>query len=176
MKNIVAVFVLGAAAFTAKDSFAWFKICNAKTNGANMWVTYANYVSSEHALVASPMCYDGVTQAHDLANTYGSCSYSAWRNTGWWYLTPNNCATVDGNSITNSWSYIYADMTDGTHLNGANVPFQVVNPAFEWDQYSNLNGSNCVESAGGCDYSGAWTVETVGVNTGNYSNYTLSIH
>jgi hypothetical protein len=53
--------------------------------------------------------------------------YTAWKNTGWWHLNRNQCATVYGPALANTWGYVYALISDGSSLTGANVPFKVAN-------------------------------------------------
>ena len=43
MGKLTAALVLGALILFSSNSFAWFEICNTKSNGADMYVTYAYY-------------------------------------------------------------------------------------------------------------------------------------
>ena len=169
----VAVFLVALLSLVSNNAFAWFKICNNKSNGATMYVTYAYYVPNT-SKVYTDACgsYEGVQSGY----------YTTWRNRGWWYLTQNQCATVYGSTLNNSWSYVYAQISDGSHLSGANVSFTVSNVAFTLDQYTNgpyQCGSPCVGVSAIADCSPTpnyWNVNTLGVNTGNYDNFTFSIN
>src|SRR5438270_914290 len=104
MKKLVAALALGTCLFASKNAFASFEICNLKSNGASMWVTYAYYEPA-------------TTTIHTDAcgSTYGIYAprfYTAWKNTGWWHLGPNQCATVYGPKLSNTWGYVYADISD----------------------------------------------------------------
>ncbi|WP_146649749.1 DUF1036 domain-containing protein [Labilithrix luteola] len=175
MKRIAAALTLATIALVSRNSFAWFDICNNKTNGASMYVTYASYVPNT-TKVFSDACgsYDGV---------YSPAYFTAWRNTGWWHLEPNQCARVYGPALTNTWGYVYAQISDGSTLTGANIPFTVSNVAFSIDQYraGPFNcGAGCVgvNGAGSCGQPAPnyWTVNALPVNQGSYTNFTFSIH
>jgi uncharacterized membrane protein len=173
MKKLTALFALGLVSLTASESFAWFEICNTKSDGANMWVTYAYYVPYTDTI------YTDACGSYE--KLYSPSYFTTWRNTGWWYLTPNQCATVYGPALSNTWGYVYAYITDGSSLSGADVPFQVVSPAFTLDQYSTpvIQGSDPLQT-NGYGYCAnpvtPWTVNTLPVFQGSYSNFKLNIY
>lgn len=173
MKRLAMIFALAMVAFASRDASAWFEICNTKSNGANMWVTYAYYVPNTET-VYTDAC-------GSFQRLYSPSYFVTWRNTGWWYLTPNQCATVYTPALNNAWGYVYADITDGSTLNNATVPFQVVSPAFSLDQYTTpvYVGSDPVETNGDglcATPVNPWTVNTLPVNQGSYSNFKLNIY
>jgi hypothetical protein len=164
----------------AQSSFAWFKVCNGKSDGADMWVTYAYYVPHENTVTYFDSVYDCPVSTNENPESGGGCYWSAWKNVGWWYLTPGGCATVYGPALTNRYSYVYANITDGSKLNNANYSDDVITPAFSLDQRGGMNfvNGNCAASNNSpnltCneDY---W-VNTAEVDTGSFSNYTLTIN
>src|SRR4051794_16528059 len=176
MKNLTAALALATLALLPKTSYAWFDICNTKSNGANMYVTYAYYQPSTTRITTDACSsFYGV-----LPPQY----YTAWKNTGWWNLAPNQCARVYGSTLRNTWGYVYAWISDGSSLTGANTPFTVSSAAFGIDQYVNgpygsCNGECIGQTGQGLCSSPAptyWTVNTLPVYQGNYNNLTLNIN
>jgi uncharacterized membrane protein len=175
MKQFLAALALITLILLSKNAFAWFEICNRKSNGADMYVTYAYYQPS-------------TTRVHTDAcgSFYGVFPpryYTAWKNTGWWHLDQNQCATVYGPALANTWAYVYAWISDGSSLGGANVPFTVANTAFGIDQYvsgpfGSCNGE-CIGQSGTGFCTPAptyWRVNTLEINQGNYQNFRLNIN
>jgi uncharacterized membrane protein len=179
-KTLVGALVLGAGSLVPKTSFASFEICNRKTNGADMWVTYAYYepnVSTVHT--------DDCSSYETL---YSPSYFTAWKNTGWWYLTPNQCATVYSPAVSNTRAYVYADITDGSTLIGTaqpgqgaptHVPFLVDPNAFAIDQYITpvFQGSDPVETTGDgqCLENDMWTVSSAEIWQAGNTNWVLNI-
>jgi uncharacterized membrane protein len=173
MKKLTAALALGVLVLSSEDSFAWFEICNTKSNGADMYVTYAYYEPSTTTL-HTDTCGNG-------DQVFSPGYFTAWKNTGWWHLNPNQCATVYGPALANTWGYVYASIRDGSSLTGANVPFRVANPPFGIDQYASgpfgCSGEECPVGVG-TGYCGTaeWTVNTLPVYQGNYQNFKLNIY
>ncbi|HKO47494.1 MAG TPA: DUF1036 domain-containing protein [Polyangiaceae bacterium] len=177
MKKLIGMLALAAATLAAPDSHAWFKICNTKTNGAAMWVTYASYIPSTTTIYTDA--------CGSASSVFSPQYYTTWRNRGWWYLTQNQCATVNGAALNNRYQYVYAQVSDGSTLIGANsYSFQVASSAFTLDQYTGGPHGSCGgECIGSVSYGHCanpqpsyWYVNTLEVDSGNASNYTLSIN
>jgi uncharacterized membrane protein len=179
-KLSASAMALCAVSLVPKTSFAWFDICNQKTNGADMWVTYAYYEPN-----VSTVYTDDCSSYETL---YSPSYFTAWKNTGWWYLTPTECATVYGPAIGNTRAYVYADITDGSTLIGIAQPgqgapthptFTLDDNAFSIDQYVTpvLVGSDPVETAGegDCITNDMYSVTTAEIWQGSNSNFTLTI-
>jgi len=167
--------VCALAAFP-RPSLAWFEICNTKADGADMYVTYAYYEPSTTTVV-SDAC-------GSFSRVFSPQYYTAWRNTGWWHLNRNQCAYVYGPALANTWGYVYAQISDGSTLTGANVPFTVSNVAFGIDQYvsgpfGSCNGE-CIGQNGSGDCGNPqpsyWTVLTLPVFQASYQNFKLNIY
>jgi uncharacterized membrane protein len=176
VKHLAAVLTLGAIGLVSKNSLASFEICNTKSDGATMYVTYAYYEPDATT--------DYFNACGDYYYTISPAYWTLWRNTGWWYLTPNQCATVYSPALANTWGYVYAQISDGSTLTGANTPFTVANTAFTLDQYTNgpldCSGFSCSPQSI-TDYvcpSGysTWSVETLPVDQGSSQNYKLNIY
>ena len=61
-----------------------------------------------------------------------SCAGIPWRKQGWWRLEPGQTVTADGSSITNRYSYFYAESSDGTLKWESDSPVAcVTNRAFQ---------------------------------------------
>jgi|SRR5665213_1681784 len=176
MRKWMSSSVLGAVTLASTHAFAWVEICNIKANGADMYVTYAYYEPNTTTLVT------------DACSSSSSVSppqyYTAWRNTGWWHLTKNQCARVYTPAISNRYAYVYAQISDGSSLLNANVPFTVTNAVFGLDQYWNGPFGSCSgecvgQSATGDCASPApsyYSVNTLQLDQGsNNSNLTLDI-
>jgi uncharacterized membrane protein len=176
MKKITAALALSALVLSSTNSFAWFQICNRKSNGADMYVTYAYYEPNTTTLYTDA--------CGSFSRVFSPQFYKAWKNTGWWHLNQNQCATVYGPALANTWGYIYAQISDGSSLTGANVPFTVANTAFGIDQYSSGPFGSCSgervgqSGTGDCGSPGPiyWKVNTLPINQGSSQNYTVNIH
>jgi uncharacterized membrane protein len=171
-KLLAAAIALSAISLVPKESFAWFEVCNKKANGADMWVTYM-YYEPNMSTVQTDACGSYET-------LYSPSYFEAWKVTGWWHLTANQCTTVYGGALTNTRSYVYAQISDGSTLLGANVPEQVVGPAFAIDQYitPHFEGSEPVETSGDAfcaNPPNPWTVDAVEIWQAGYSNFTDTI-
>lgn len=176
----IAGIVCSLVLFYAESSFAWFKVCNGKTNGANMWVTYTYFVPQENSVTYFNSADDCPVSTHAQPESGGGCYWSSFKNVGWWYLTPGACATVQGSTLTNRYSYVYANITDGSSLVNANYSFDVTTPAFSLDQQADLNfvNGNCAMSNNSSNltcHEDYWR-NSVEVDTGSYSNFTFTIH
>ena len=132
LKMKLALAVALCVAATGK-AHAWVQFCNG-TN-ATIWTSYSWF---------APSCVaeDG----------------STWDKAGWWSLTPGQCKIVYGPSISNQFSYYYAE---GGGLVWAG-PFRdcATNNAFD------LCDNTCVSPGRSVDYRE--------LNTGNASNFTLT--
>jgi len=180
MKKLTAALAfgasLGACLVMSNNAFAWFQVCNTKSNGASMYVTYAYYQPST-TTIHTDAC-------GSFYGVYSPQYYTAWKNTGWWHLYRNQCATVYGPALRNTWGYVYAQISDGSTLVGANVPFKVSNAAFGIDQYVNGPFGSCNGACLGRQGSGLcsspapvyWYTKTLPVYQGGYSNFTLNIN
>lgn len=176
MRKLTVALAVGVLCLLAsQDAFAWFQICNRKANGASMYVTYAYYQPSTTRIYTDA--------CGSFYGVYPPQYYTAWKNTGWWYLTQNQCATVYGAALKNTWAYVYAQISDGSTLIGANVPFKVSNLAFGIDQYVNGPFGSCngecigTRGSGFCSQQPSyWDVDTLPVYQGSYSNFTLNIN
>lgn len=175
MKKFTTALALGALVLLSRDALAWFQICNMKSNGAGMYVTYA-YYEPRTTRIYTDAC-------GSFYGVYPPQYYTAWKNTGWWHLNQNQCATVYGPALTNTWSYVYAQISDSSSLVGANVPFKVASTAFGIDQYVNGPFGSCngqclgVQGYGFCSSPAPtyWTVNTAPIYQGSYRNFTLNI-
>jgi uncharacterized membrane protein len=176
MKKLIAALALGGLVLSSRTSFAWFEICNTKSNGADMYVTYAYYEPSTTTIYTDA--------CGSFTRVFSPQYFTAWKNTGWWHLYPNQCATVYGPALANTWGYVYAQISDGSSLIGANVPFTVANTAFGIDQYvkgpfGSCSGE-CVEQRGfgtcGSPGPAYWTVNTLPVHQDSYQNFKLNIY
>jgi uncharacterized membrane protein len=175
MNLLSAALACSALVLFSSDSYAWFRICNAKANGASMYVTYAYYEPNTTTLY-SDAC-------SSYTRVFPPQFYTAWKNTGWWHLNQNECATVYGPALANTWGYVYAQISDGSTLTGANVPFQVASSAFGMDQYSagpfGTCSGECIaqQGEGSCGSPGPtyWNVNTFPVSQDSYQNYTFTI-
>jgi hypothetical protein len=175
MRKLISSSVLGAVALASTPAFAWFDICNLRADGADMYVTYAYFEPKTTTLVA-----DSCSGSSSISPPQ---YYTAWRNTGWWHLNKNQCTRVYGPAISNRYAYVYAQISDGSSLPNANVPFTVTNAAFGLDQYPNGPFGSCSgecvgQSAAGDCASPApsyYSVNTVQVDQGNYSNFVVTI-
>ncbi len=174
MKRLAASLTVLSLALVSTNSFAWFQICNDKADSASMYVTYAYYEPKATTV------YTDECGSHETV--FSPQYFETWQNTGWWYLTANQCATVYGSALSNTWGYVYAQISDGSTLTGANTPFTVSDVAFTLDQYTSGpygTCNNCVEQQGFGDCGNPqptyWSVNTLPVNQGSYQNYTLTI-
>jgi uncharacterized membrane protein len=186
MNKLGMALALSAVIFPTSHASAWFKICNTKANGADMYVTYAYYEPHTTTLNFKPV------NTHTPYNPCFSWEqveppeyFTTWRNTGWWHLNQNQCATVYGPPLSNTWGYIYAEISDGTSLTGADIPFTVADTAFALDpvQYSagpfGCNGGSCPASFGGgmCTPTATyWNVNTLPIHQVSYKNFTVNIY
>jgi uncharacterized membrane protein len=176
MKKLTAALALGALVLSSRNSFAWFEICNTKSNGADMYVTYAYYEPNTTTLYTDA--------CGSFSRVFSPQFYTAWKNTGWWHLNQNQCATVYGPTLANTWGYIYAQISDGSSLTGANVPFTVANTAFGIDQYASGPFGSCSgecvgqTGSGDCGSPGPtyWRVNTLPINQDSYQNYKVNIY
>src|SRR5208337_2091836 len=175
MNKLTIALVLSAVVLPTTHASAWFRICNTKANGADMYVTYAYYQPNTTTL--------NVDACGSFTRIFPPQYYTAWRNTGWWHLNQNQCATVYGPALSNTWGYIYAQISDGSSLTGANVPFTVANTAFAMDQYSSgpfgsCNGE-CIGQSGTGDCSPSpsyWKVNTLPIHQDSYQNFNVNIY
>jgi uncharacterized membrane protein len=134
LKMKLALAATAALCITAAGkAHAWVQFCNA-TN-VTIWTSYSWY---------APSC-----AAEDG---------SLWEKAGWWSLTPGQCKIVYGPSISNRFSYYYAE---GGGLVWAG-PFGdcATNSAFDW----------CDNT---CQTSGR-SVSYRELDTGSSSNFTLT--
>jgi len=98
------------------DAHAWVQFCN--STNVTIWTTYEWY---------QPSCVaeDG----------------SSWEKKGWWSLTPGQCKIVYGSSISNSYSYFYAE--GGGYVWTGPYPTCTPYTAFDWcDNTCNTNSRN----------------------------------
>lgn len=176
MSRITAALTLGTCLLVSQNAFASFEICNTKGNGASMYVTYAYYQPST-TTIHTDAC-------GSFYGVFPPQYYRAWKNTGWWHLYQNQCATVYGPALTNRWGYVYAQISDGSTLIGANTPFRVSNYAFGLDQYVSGPFGSCSgeclgrSGSGLCSSPGPvyWNVNTLPVDQGSYSSFRLNIY
>jgi len=162
MKNLAALLTVIAVGLVATDSFAWFQICNKRQVGG--WVSYTHYISKEQRI-------DYECGFSTIQGT--GCYYSAWKSDGWWYLSPNQCATVWSAAINNRFHYVHADWDDGA-VTGSGFSFYIQDPEFHWDSQQVRHGSNCVVGQGIVDCQnrvGYWT-DFSQVDSGSNSNFT----
>jgi len=176
LTTLTAALAFGVLLFSTEPSLAQFTICNTKANGADMYVTYAYYEPNT------------TTLSVDACGNYTSVQppqyFIAWRNTGWWHLKKNQCATVYQQPLRNTWGYIYAQISDGSSLVGADTPFQVANTEFAIDQYySGPFGScsgECVGTSGYGDCGSPaptyWYVNTLPIHQKSYSSFKVNIY
>jgi uncharacterized membrane protein len=166
-KLLLAALVLGAFTFTTKDAFAWFQICNHRTDG--LWSSYSYYVPNTSTLHSE--CA--------ISGRSGGCYFSAWRTVGWWRIEPNQCATVLGASINNRYSYVYVESDLGGRLVGANVSFYVTNPAYSWEEYASehVTSGECIGSSGVFDFCtpAGYNVLFKEVDTTSFTNFIYNI-
>src|SRR5262245_40402820 len=88
------------------EAHAWFQFSN-KTSKP-VYVAFVRY---------KPDCEGGVP----------------WEKRGWWRLEPGQTKTVQGESITNRYSYYYAESEDRTLLWTSSSPVTCLpQPAFTW--------------------------------------------
>jgi uncharacterized membrane protein len=176
MKTLGIVLAASTLALSSTGASAWFKVCNAKSNGADMFVTYAYYEPSITTI--------NIDACGSFTRVFSPQYYTAWKNTGWWHITKNQCAMVYTPAINNRWAYVYAQISDGSTLVGANQPNQVSNVAFGIDQYiggpfGSCSGE-CIGQTGSGDCGNPaptyWNVNALPVDQGNYQNFTLTIH
>jgi hypothetical protein len=176
MKTLSVVLAVSALALSSTCASAWFKICNAKSNGADMLVTYAYYEPSITTIY--------VDACGSFTRVFSPQYYTAWKNTGWWHITKNQCATVYTPAINNRWAYVYAQISDGSTLVGANQPNQVSNVPLGIDHYiggpfGSCSGE-CIGQTGSGDCANPaptyWNVNALPVDQGNYQNFTVTIH
>lgn len=167
-KLLLPAIMFCALSFAAKDAFAWFQICNHESVG--MWASYSYYVPNTSTLHSE--C--------GISGNSGGCFDSAWRTVGWWRLEPNQCATVLGADITNRYSYVYVENDLGGTLIGANVSFYVRNPAFSWEEYSQIHftSGECIGSSGVFDFCtpAGYNVLFSQIDTGSFTSFTLNIN
>ena len=175
-KGAIVTLAFGTLFVLAKTASAGFEICNTKSNGAEMYVTYAYYEPSTTTLtVDACSSFTGVSPPQ---------YFTAWRNTGWWYLKQNQCALVYGPPLRNTWGHVYAQISDGTSLTGANIPFRVANTAFGIDQYAEGPFGPCDGECVGGNGVGLcgdpvptyWNVDTLPINQGSYQQFKLNIY
>jgi uncharacterized membrane protein len=166
-KLLLPALVLCACTFTAKDAFAWFQICNHRTDG--LWSSYSYYVPATST----------IHQECQESGNFGGCYDSAWRTVGWWRIEPNQCATVLGAAITNRYSYVYVESDLGGRLSGANVSFYVTNPAYSWEEYVQLHytSGECFGSIGIGDFCTpeGYNVLFKQIDTTSFTNFILNI-
>ena len=175
MKKLIGASFFVTLFLLSSNAFAWFEICNTKSNGADMYVTYAYYEPSTTTLYTDA--------CGSFTRVFSPRYYTAWKNTGWWHLYPNQCATVYGPALTNTWGYVYAQISDGSSLVGANVPFTVASTAFGIDQYANGPYGSCngeclgQQGTGSCGSPGPryWRVNALPIRQ-NSANHKLSIY
>jgi uncharacterized membrane protein len=170
-KPLAAALALGAVSLTSTNAFAWFDVCN-KTPDKNMYIAYVYYEPSVTTV------YTDVCGSYE--EVYSPSYFTSWKVSGWWYLTPGQCATTYGGPVTNNTrSYVYADITDGSTLVGANVPITVVNPAFSMDEYYNaVIQGDPVETTGDAfcaNPPATWTAYAAEVWQAGYTNFTYTI-
>jgi len=133
IKSLLAALCALVCLGGATKAHAWVQFCNG--TDVTIWTTYEWY---------APSC-----AAEDG---------SSWEKKGWWSLTPGQCKTVYGASISNRYSYYYAE---GGGLAWAG-PYNTCTPwtAFDW-----------------CDNTCSTSSRNLGwrqLDTGGYSNYTLT--
>ena len=114
MKKLAAASAFAALLLLSSNAFAWFEICNTKSNGADMYVTYAYYQPSTTTLYTDA--------CGSFTRVFSPRYYTAWKNTGWWHLYPNQCGTVYGPALTNTWGYVYAQVSDGSLWSARTYP------------------------------------------------------
>ena len=176
LKLFTVALAFGALLFSTQHSFAQFEICNTKANGADMYVTYAYYEPNTTTLTTDA--------CGSFTRVFSPQYYTAWKNTGWWHLKQNQCATVYQQPLANTWGYVYAQISDGSSLTGANIPFQVASSAFGIDQYSSgpfgSCGSECVGQNGTGDCASPAptyrNVITLPVHQESYTSFKLNIY
>lgn len=175
MKKLGAALACGTLILLPTYAFAWFEICNTKANGASMYVTYA-YYEPNTTTVYTDAC-------GSFSRVFSPQYYTAWKNTGWWHLSQNQCATVYGPGLSNTWGYVYALISDGSSLVGADTPLTVSNVAFGIDQYvsgpfGQCSGECIGQSGSGDCWSGVtyWNVKALPINQDSFTNYTENIY
>jgi hypothetical protein len=175
MYKLPAVLALGALVVLPQKALAWFEICNTKANGADMYVTYA-YYEPNTTTVNTDAC-------GSFQRVFSPQYYTAWKNTGWWHLNKNQCATVYSAALSNTWGYIYAQISDGSSLTGADIPFTVTNVAFAIDQYIQGPFGSCSGECVGQNGTGDcgagvnyWTVKTLPIHQNSYQNFKVNIY
>ena len=132
IKLVLALTVVLYVGATGK-AHAWVQFCN--STDVTIWTVYSWY---------APSCVpeDG----------------SSWEKAGWWSLTPGQCKIVYGPSISNQFSYYYAE---GGGLVWAG-PFTDCTPFSAFD----LCDNTCNTNARNLGYRE--------LNTGSSTNYTLT--
>src|SRR5262245_2235087 len=167
-KPLPAILAFCALSFVTKDAFAWFQVCNHRTEG--IWTLYSYYIPNTSTLHSE--C--------GISGDSGGCYDSAWRTAGWWRIEPNQCATVLGSSITNRYSYLYVESDSGGRLPGANISFYVRDPAFSWEEYAQIHytSGECVGSIGVFDFCtpAGYNVLFKQVDTSSFTNFTFNIN
>jgi hypothetical protein len=176
MKTLTKALAFLALSLIARPSFAWFQICNTKANNAGMWVTYA-YYDPNIQTVYTDAC-------SSFSQVFSPQYFNAWKNTGWWHLNANQCATVYAPALSNTHGYVYALISDGTSLTGANVPFQApFNVGFGYHQYISGPFGTCSGECTGSSGQGLCAsdpgyrnVMTLDINQGSSQNFKLNIY
>ncbi len=184
MNKLAMALALSALILPKSHASAWFRICNTKANGADMYVTYAYYEPNITTINFEPERAEFAGYCTSWSEVYPPTYYTAWRNTGWWHLNQNQCATVYGPALSNTWGYIYAQISDGTSLTGADVPFTVTNPTFALDQYTAgpfgcKPNASCPESNNVYPCAPTptyWKVNTLPIHQDSYQNFTVNIY
>jgi uncharacterized membrane protein len=186
MNKLGMALAFSTVIFSMSQASAWFKICNTKSNGADMYVTYAYYEPKTTTLNFRPV---NTNAAYNPCFSWEQVNppmyFTTWKNTGWWHLNKNQCARVYGPALSNTWGYIYAQISDGSSLIGADVPFVVADTAFELDPIPYTSGpfgctvDSCTVTSGGsaCHPTTTyWNVNTLPVHQGSYQNFTVNIY
>jgi uncharacterized membrane protein len=176
MKKLTTALAFFVLILLARTSFAWFQICDTKANNADMWVTYA-YYDPNIQTVYTDAC-------GSFGRTFSPQYYNAWKNTGWWHLNANECATVYSPALSNTHGYVYALIGDGSSLTGANVSFQApFNFGFAYHQYISGPFGSCSGECIGQSGSGSCAgdpgynnVMTLDINQGSNQNFKLNIY
>ena len=186
MNKLGMALALSAVILPTSDASAWFKICNTKANGADMYVTYAYYEPKITTINFEPVnTHTPYNPCFSWEQVDPPVYFTAWRNTGWWHLNQNQCAKVYGPALSNTWGYIYAQISDGTSLTGADVPFTVADTAFALDpvQYTagpfGCNSGSCPATFGGGNCTPTttyWNVNTLPIHQDSYRNFTVNIY
>lgn len=167
-KAALSWLALCAVTFAATESQAGFTVCNRRSEG--LWATFSRYLSSTNKAYSE--CGE--------SGRSGGCYYSSWKTIGWWRIEANQCAVVQGGSLTNRYSYLEVETDSGGRLPGASTPFYVRDAAFSWDEYTqeHRTSGECLGSSAVYDFctpAGYW-VNYKQYDTGSYSNYTLNIY